>query len=687
MRDQDVIEKRKAMGDLQWSLRTIRCKKYKFRAPRSPQQIKYDVLKSDRVQHIMSQVSEETGHSLTSVEKDAKTILEEMGHNQQLRTVRGFGYVLSKLMKQLYTGIYVNEEGIEKLRSVVEDYPILLMPTHRSYVDFLMLSYVCFLYDLPVPVIAAGLDFMGMKIVNIFLRNAGAFFIRRSFGSDRLYWSIFTEYVQAHILNGDAPIEFFVEGTRSRTAKSLTPKLGFLTAALEPFFKAKVTDMAIVPISISYDRTLEELLYTYELLGVPKPKESTKGLIKARQILDDCFGTINVRISDPIILSEFCKSMSSRRVSCLGPRYLSSLSHEEQNVCKALAFHVLRQHQINGVLLPFTLIASIFLSALQRGITDLSLLQVAEEVQWIKELICQLGGRMSWKHDASVEAVVLESARVHCSSLRILKDRTTKETILHSVQVQPSLAAVVIKKVADLKGHQLSSNTISKAVPCILLSHYSNQLLHVFVRVALVTMSLHSGPQEGCSRDFILSKYHFLEQLFSQEFVFEPGSTEQDCSTAIESLRKMGVIHQHSNTLQTHNSGERFFTFLCQLFDPFLIGYKVVCEILLNLGANAILPSCSVVVREAQACIERLLQNSHVTHYAVLSLDLLNNAILSVTQLGGLRREKRGNSCVLQCIHQELSKITSELDQLIHLPGAVINSHLEPLVHQPLAKL
>ena len=33
-------------------------------------------------------------------------------------------------------------------------------------------------------------------------------------------------------------------------------------------------DIMILPVSISYDRVLEEKLYAYELLGVPKPKES-----------------------------------------------------------------------------------------------------------------------------------------------------------------------------------------------------------------------------------------------------------------------------------------------------------------------------------------------------------------------------------------------------------------------------
>jgi len=51
--------------------------------------------------------------------------------------------------------------------------------------------------------------------------------------------------------------------------------LGMLSAALESYFKAELPDTMLVPVSVSYDRIVEESLYAYELLGIPKPKEST----------------------------------------------------------------------------------------------------------------------------------------------------------------------------------------------------------------------------------------------------------------------------------------------------------------------------------------------------------------------------------------------------------------------------
>jgi len=69
-------------------------------------------------------------------------------------------------------------------------------------------------------------DFMAMAGMGEMLRKAGAFYIRRRFGGDSLYWAIISEYVKTAVVKGGHPMEMFVEGTRSRTGKSLTPKIG-----------------------------------------------------------------------------------------------------------------------------------------------------------------------------------------------------------------------------------------------------------------------------------------------------------------------------------------------------------------------------------------------------------------------------------------------------------------------------
>ncbi|KAL1110459.1 hypothetical protein AAG570_007990 [Ranatra chinensis] len=114
-----------------------------------------------------------------------------------------------------------------------------------------------------------------MWLMGKLLRASKAFYMRRTFSDNLTYRLIFEDYVHSMVALGESPIEFFIEGTRSRSAKSLMPKLGFLGMVLEPFFSGDVPDITIVPVSINYDRLLEEVLFAYEHLGIPKPKEST----------------------------------------------------------------------------------------------------------------------------------------------------------------------------------------------------------------------------------------------------------------------------------------------------------------------------------------------------------------------------------------------------------------------------
>lgn len=108
-----------------------------------------------------------------------------------------------------------------------------------------------------------------------FLRKSGAFYIRRRFVGTSLYWALISEYIKKAVMEGGHPLELFVEGTRSRTGKSLKPKIGLLSIVAELVTSGQIPDVLIVPITMSYDRTLEERFYAHELLGKPKPKEST----------------------------------------------------------------------------------------------------------------------------------------------------------------------------------------------------------------------------------------------------------------------------------------------------------------------------------------------------------------------------------------------------------------------------
>lgn len=59
--------------------------------------------------------------------------------------------------------------------------PVVFMPTHKSYMDFLLISLLCFDRQIPLPAICAGEDFRTSAFLGEALRRCGAFFIRRTF--------------------------------------------------------------------------------------------------------------------------------------------------------------------------------------------------------------------------------------------------------------------------------------------------------------------------------------------------------------------------------------------------------------------------------------------------------------------------------------------------------------------------
>jgi glycerol-3-phosphate O-acyltransferase len=180
--------------------------------------------------------------------------------------------------------------------------PIVFCPTHRSYIDFLLISLVLYYYKMEVPFICAGEDFLNIIIVNSILRAAGAFFMKRTLKGDDLYKAIFKEYV-TEIAMDNFNLEFFIEGTRSRTNKVLTPKYGFLTILASTFFKKKVEEITFIPVTINYTRVMEGETFPFELTGEAKVQESLSRILKAVEIFTMNLGSIYLDLCEPISFS------------------------------------------------------------------------------------------------------------------------------------------------------------------------------------------------------------------------------------------------------------------------------------------------------------------------------------------------------------------------------------------------
>lgn len=102
-------------------------------------------------------------------------------------------------------------------------------------------------------------------------------------------------------------IEFFIEGTRSRTNKIMSPKYGFLNILTKAYYKKKAEELTFIPVTINYTRTLEGETFPIELTGQDKVKESLGRLVKALEIFSMNLGSIYLDFCEPIVFSDFNK--------------------------------------------------------------------------------------------------------------------------------------------------------------------------------------------------------------------------------------------------------------------------------------------------------------------------------------------------------------------------------------------
>ncbi|PAV89602.1 hypothetical protein WR25_19645 [Diploscapter pachys] len=325
-------------------------------AARYWKQINEAVFRSERVQLAIEEEVIRRKCQRVEVEKEAHAILDKMGHKYSIWNVKGFGYVVTKVLRRLFRGIYVNEPAMKEILKLSGQYPVIFMPSHKTYMDFILISLICYEYDIELPAIAAGEDFAKMAFMGEVLRRSGAFFMRRSFGKDYLYWAIFSEYVQQHLVHNDRTIEFFVEGGRSRTGKSVSPKYGLIQAVLEPFLKGDVLDIILVPVAMNYDKILEEMLYAYELLGFPKPKETTSALLKARNVLNRDYGKCFVTFGKPISARDYFNGRIYRPLHNLD----KTLTMEEKSEIRRLAHFIVKEQNANSILTVWPLACNLF---------------------------------------------------------------------------------------------------------------------------------------------------------------------------------------------------------------------------------------------------------------------------------------------------------------------------------------
>lgn len=334
--------------------------------PRLPQRqaLFNRLLASKAIEKVVREEAESRDVPLEKVRKEAIDMMEEIAADFSYSLVRHGDRFLSWLWNRLYKGI--NVSNAQRVRQLAQDgHEIVYVPCHRSHMDYLLLSYVLYQEGMVPPHIAAGINLNFFPAGPIF-RRGGAFFIRRSFKGNRLYSTVFREYLGELFAKGYS-VEYFSEGGRSRTGRLLAPKTGMLSMTIQAMLRGLNRPVTLVPVYIGYEHVMEVATYAKELRGKRKEKESLGQVLRTLRKLRN-FGQGYVNFGEPIPLNQYLNEQVPdwrQHIDPIEPARPQWLNPVVNNLADKMMTHINDAAATNGL----TLCALALLASRQRALS------------------------------------------------------------------------------------------------------------------------------------------------------------------------------------------------------------------------------------------------------------------------------------------------------------------------------
>jgi glycerol-3-phosphate O-acyltransferase len=341
------------------------------------------------------------------------------------------------------------------VRELAKEYEIIYTPCHRSHIDYLLLSYVIYKRGLMVPYIAAG-DNLNMPFVGQLLRGGGAFFIRRTFRGNGLYTTVFKEYLYS-ILSRNTPLEYFIEGGRSRTGRLLPAKTGMLAMTVHSHLRGRAKPIVFVPTYIGYERLMEGSTYVGEMQGKPKEAESVLGILKTLRKIERIFGKVHVNFGEPVFLDDKLKAFGADQIRI--EKNDDPIPNEVSDAVNSAAHTILENINRAVVINPVSLLSLILLATPKHTL---------DEELCIKQLDAYRNLLTALPYDERTQVTPLSG----------------KEIIAYGLKLK------LIKRVQHVLGDIIAIEDNQ----AVLLTYFRNNIVHAFVLPSLIAALVeHNG--------------------------------------------------------------------------------------------------------------------------------------------------------------------------------------------------
>ena len=513
---------------------------------KAPSRVEEKVMRDRHVRQVLAHVSR--GRSKASAEREARRDLREIASRYSPLFIDFVRPVLRFVFARLYERIEVDEKGIAEVRRLAVDNPIVLCPSHKSHVDYLILSYVFYENGLTPPHVAAGINLAFWPFGTI-ARWGGAFFIRRSFRGDKVYSATLRAYVK-YLLRERFTQEFFPEGGRTRTGKLLFPKTGLFSMEVDAWLDGAANDVLFVPLAVDYERLVEGSSYARELAGGEKKKESFGDLLGTPRVLLRRYGRIYVQFGNPVSLRQLAEQRAD-----LGAASLTLEDDDREVDSKRGLVQQLANRVASGIaevvtVTPVSLVATALLAHVRRGVS-------AEEV----------GRRVGLLRDLAAK----ENARMAVELVDAPTDPQGPGPVGKALATLAADKAVAVRKAA---GHVIYQVFEEKRP---FLDFHRNVTLSRFAALSLVAVAARSLPS-GAPLEEVRDAVRWLSRLFKLEFMYPVGTTfESVFNEKLAVLARLGLAGAEEGSLRLGKDRETL-DFLADMIRPYLEAYRLAGE-------------------------------------------------------------------------------------------------------------
>ena len=466
------------------------------------------VLDSPEVRRLVSDEAAMGRRSPDEVREEVSQTLDRIAARLSFPVMRVLNWIVNILWERIYSGIDVRPQDLDRIRDAVEAGAPVLVPCHRSHLDYMLISTLLYKHDIVIPHIVAG-DNLSFWPVGPLARRVGAVFIKRSFKGERIFPVVFQRYLK-QLLRDGFPLEFFIEGTRSRSGKLLPAKHGVLGMIVDAAAEGREDrEITLLPIAISYEQIAEERAYARELGGEAKKKEDIGELARASKVFGKRYGRVYLRVGEPIPLKPVFQAL---------PGPWSSLDRDHRHeVLQSLGERLIYRIAASMIVLPTGVVSLALLAQARRGIRTTELLARARR---FVDALTHAG--------ATLAASLGGGTRPFEEALRRFQGRK------------------LVARLTDEEGDILQVIDERR----ITLEYYKNSILHFLVPASLLAAAVgavcvHAGAVSGRSADDAEVARLFRLQVFllRYEFTLDPDATVEDhLAHAREGLLRYGAL-------------------------------------------------------------------------------------------------------------------------------------------------